>query len=129
MKKITIIIMAIIYLLLSIGIKVNTHYCGNMISSVDFFFDSKHCCGKEGLTKKCCRDHISYYKLSDKQESHPILIFAASDFTEVLIPGIDYLKTFLLSEQESPVLSFIFFDSDPPLRKNPVYIINRSLRV
>ena len=129
MKKIAIILTAIFYLFLSIGIRMNTHYCGDKISSVDFFFSSKDCCGKEDLAKKCCKDKVSYLKLSDNQKDFPVFNFSATDLSEALVPAIDYSKTYLFTKQEISVYTVSFFDSDIPVRKNPIYIINRSFRV
>jgi hypothetical protein len=129
MKKIAILITAIIYLFLSTGIKVNTHYCGDKISSVDFFFGSKDCCDKEDVAKKCCKDKITYIKLSDTQKGTPVFSFSGTDFSEALVPAIDYSKTYLFTKQEVPVYTISFFDSDIPVGKNPIYIVNRSFRV
>ena len=130
MKKIAILTTAIIYLFLSVGIRMNTHYCGDKISSVDFFFGkSKNCCGLENVAKKCCTDKVAYLKLSDNQKNSSVLSFSAPDFSEVLIPAIDYSKKYLFAKQELSVYTISFFDSDIPLRKNPIYIVNRSFRV
>ena len=130
MKKIAIIVTAIIYLFLSVGIRMNTHYCGNKISSVDFFFDKgKNCCGDEGLAKKCCKDKVSYLKIGDNQKNSPSFIFAVPDFSYALVPSVDCSKLYLFTKQELPVNYSLFFDSDIPVRKNPLYIVNRSFRV
>ena len=130
MKKTAVIISAIFYLFLSIGIRVNAHYCGDQVSSVDLFFDSnKNCCGKEELAKKCCKDKVSYLKLSNDQQSSSFF-FSAPDFSEVLVPAIDHSKTYLFVKQPLPLITTIsFFDCDVPLEKTPVYIVNRSFRV
>jgi hypothetical protein len=130
MKKIILITIAITYLFLSVGIRMNTHYCGDKISSVDFFFSkSKNCCGNGEIAKTCCKDKISYFKLSDNQKNTSVLIFSTPDFSEALVPAIDYSKLYLFAKQDLPVYTSSFFDSDIPLRKNPIYLINRSLRV
>ena len=130
MKKIVVITAAILYLFLSVGIRINTHYCGDKVSSIGLFFGkSKNCCGLEDIAKKCCKDKVSYLKLSDNQKNSSVLSFSAPDFSEALIPAIDYSKVYLSAKQELPVYLISFFDSDIPLRKNPIYIVNRSFRV
>ncbi|HSZ73013.1 MAG TPA: hypothetical protein VK750_10085 [Cytophagaceae bacterium] len=130
MKKIAVIITTIIYLFLSTGVRINAHYCGDRISSVDFFFDqTKSCCGDDALAKKCCKDKVSYIKLSDNQNFSPVFSFSAPDFSEALVPLVDYSRFYLFSKQELPVYTISFFDSDTPLGKNPIYIVNRSFRV
>jgi hypothetical protein len=130
MKKIVLIVTAIIYLFLSVGVRMTTHYCGDKISSVDFFFSkNKSCCGTDELTKKCCKDKVSYLKISDNQKSSPVFSFPSPDFSEALLPAIDYSKTYLFVKQELPVSTVLFFDSDTPVEKNPIYIVNRSFRV
>ncbi len=130
MKKITIIITAIIYLFLSIGIRMNTHYCGDKISSVNFFFDNgKSCCGQEDLAKKCCKNKVSYLKLSDNQKDSPLFSFSVPDFSEALLTALEDSKKYLFVKQLLSVYKISFFDSDIPVRKNPFYIVNRSFRV
>jgi hypothetical protein len=108
----------------------NTHYCGDKVSSVDlFFYKSNTCCDKEEIAKKCCKDKVSYLKLSDNQKDSPVFSFSAPDFSEALIPALDYSKIYLFTKQEVSVYTISFFDSDIPVRKNPIYIVNRSFRV
>jgi hypothetical protein len=129
MKKIAIIVTTVIYLFLSVGIRINTHYCGDKVSSVDFFFSSKNCCGLEEVAKKCCSDKVSYLKISDNQKDSPLFSFSAPDFSDILVPALDFSKIYLFVKQELPVYTVLFFDSDIPVGKNPVYIVNRSFRV
>ncbi len=130
MKKIATITTAIVYLFLSVGIRMNTHYCGDKISSVDFFFNTgKNCCGQADIAKTCCKDKVSYLKISDNQKSNSVLHFSTPDFSDALIPAIDYSKSYLFVKQDLPVYTNLFFDSDVPLKKHPIYILNRALRV
>ncbi len=128
MKKIILIVTVVFYLFLSVGIRMTTHYCGDKISSVDFFFDKgESCCGK--APKKCCKDKISYLKLSDNHKQAPALSYSAPDFSEAFVPAIDYSRAFNFRKPFVPVYIISFFNSDIPLKKNPVYIVNRSFRV
>ncbi|MEO6452657.1 MAG: hypothetical protein ABIN97_01230 [Ginsengibacter sp.] len=67
MKKISLAILAFIYLGVSTGIAMNIHYCMGKISSIDMMH-SKDKCGKCGMKQgngSCCKDEFKIIKLSD----------------------------------------------------------------
>ncbi|HSZ24517.1 MAG TPA: hypothetical protein VK766_02305 [Cytophagaceae bacterium] len=128
MKRITLILMAVVYLFLSIGIRVNTHYCGDRISSIDFFFDDSKCCGKKDIMK-CCKDKISYFKIDTNQNYAPSFAFSISQLSAALVPAIDYSNFYIFFKQKKSLRAVSFYSSDKPPRKNAVYILYHSFRV
>lgn len=69
MKKITVAILAIIYLTVSSGVAMSIHYCMGKIASVDVMHKSDKCdkCGMN-LTEGCCKDEFKIVKLSDSHK-------------------------------------------------------------
>ncbi|HET9278950.1 MAG TPA: hypothetical protein VFN95_12220, partial [Flavitalea sp.] len=55
-KKVTIAILAFLYLGLTTGVVKNLHYCMGQLSNVDFGYDKHDACNKCGMTEKegCC---------------------------------------------------------------------------
>ena len=80
MKKVTVAILAVIYLAVSSGVVMTLHYCMGKIASVDVMHKSDKC-GKCGMnfTDGCCKDEFKIVKLSDSHQliSNDIKIPAA----------------------------------------------------
>jgi hypothetical protein len=79
MKKITVAILAIVYLTVSSGVAMSIHYCMGKFSSVDLMHTSDKC-SKCGMKTKggCCKDEFKIVKLSDSHKliSNDIKILA-----------------------------------------------------
>ena len=79
MKKITVAILAVIYLTVSSGVAMTVHYCMGKVASVDLMHASDKC-GKCGMKVNggCCKDEFKIVKLSDSHKliSNDINIFA-----------------------------------------------------
>lgn len=71
MKKITVILMAVLYFTISSGLIVNFHYCMDRFMSFDFSPAAKNECGLCGMdkakSKGCCHDEVKFIKLQDDQ--------------------------------------------------------------
>jgi hypothetical protein len=72
MKKISIVIVAVLYFAISSGMIVNLHYCMDSFTSADFNpVGSKNECGICGMDKEksrgCCHDDVKLVKLQDDQ--------------------------------------------------------------
>ncbi|HUS02120.1 MAG TPA: hypothetical protein VMY77_10360 [Chitinophagaceae bacterium] len=79
MKKITVAILAIIYLTVSSGVAMTIHYCMGKVASVDLMHPAGKC-GKCGMktTGGCCKDEFKIVKLNDSHKliSNDINIYA-----------------------------------------------------
>jgi hypothetical protein len=84
MKKVTVLIMAILYFTISSGLIVNFHYCMDRFTSFDFNAVAKNECGLCGMdktkSKGCCHDEVKLIKLQDVQNK---TVQVAYDFTSV----------------------------------------------
>lgn len=73
MKKLTVSILAVLYLGLSIGAPVQMHYCMEKLVSKGLWYSSKSekcsICGMAKDAKKsCCKDEHKLFKIHDNQE-------------------------------------------------------------
>ncbi len=72
MKKLTIAILAILYMAVSSGIALEIHYCMGKKAGMELYGSSSDKCGKCGMTEKktgCCHDEHKFYKLKDSHKS------------------------------------------------------------
>jgi hypothetical protein len=69
MKKVTVAILAIIYLTVSSGVAMTIHYCMGKVASVDLMHPADKC-GKCGMktTGGCCKDEFKIVKLNDSHK-------------------------------------------------------------
>ncbi len=72
MKKITIGILAFLYMAVSSGIALELHYCMGDKAGMELFGSSSDTCGKCGMTEKdtgCCHDEYKFYKINDSHQT------------------------------------------------------------
>jgi hypothetical protein len=73
MKQTSSILLVLLYLLTSVGLTVNVHYCGGKLKSIQLLFDAPSCCC--GETKKmdgCCEDESFFVQLDTDHQFSPI---------------------------------------------------------
>ena len=130
MKKLTIIFLSIFYLLLSTGVRVNAHYCGDKLSSISFFdYASKSCCGVKEVENKCCKDKVTFLKLSDSQEENPSFLFTSPEFSEALVPSFRNVLPSVFFPEILVNTNDDFLYEKVVIHKVSFFIINRSFRV
>jgi hypothetical protein len=72
MKKLTVAILALVYMTVSSGIAMEIHYCMGEKAGVELYGSSDDQCGKCGMKEKkagCCHDEHKFYKLKDSHKS------------------------------------------------------------
>jgi len=72
MKKLTVAILALLYMGVSSGIAMEIHYCMGKKAGVEFYGSSGDKCSKCGMTDTktgCCNDEHKFYKLQDSHKS------------------------------------------------------------
>lgn len=99
MKKITAILIMIIYLIPALGFSINAHYCGDKLASVSFdLLNSEKCaCGSKKMKSKCCKTKSFSLKIEDSQKQTPQLLIEYDKVFKahagiVTIPFIGYYK-------------------------------------
>lgn len=125
MKRITIILLLICYLIPSIGLSVTTHYCGGKLASISILnIKSPTCrCGKKPMKKGCCKDKATILKIKDTQQfSKQVSLSASKTFTFQPLYSV-------LTDLNSSITTYklnIPFAHPPPLQKSePLYLLNR----
>lgn len=128
MKKVLVIFLASVYIAISSGVIVNTHYCMGKIAEVVFGHDeSGNDCDTCGMkaAQGCCRDEVKVVKLAD---SHSF-VQQTIDFVKapVLLPDlIAYDNT----ETVIPSVSIIHGIHGPPDRPAvPLHVLNCVFRI
>lgn len=124
MKKITVAILAIIYLTVSSGVVMTIHYCMGKVASVDVAHSSEKC-GKCGMktTDGCCKDEFKIVKLSD---SHKLISNEINIFSPVAV--IDNSKSIFNSDIFSSNIRSDYNNHSPPgsgISRNILYCVFR----
>lgn len=127
MKKLLLSLVAVLYLMLSIGFSIDVHYCMGNRLGVDFFNDSDGKCGKCGMTEGefgCCSNQHSFYKIVDSHKQISSFDFSAPT-SEAILPNVysdfichKYAPQTLLKPAE-------VIDIGAP----PLYLRNRVFRI
>ncbi len=90
MKRLLTLFIALIYLVMSTGFVMNSHYCMGRLSSVELgVSEVKKCiCGMRidrAKKSKCCHSKIEVVKLEDSHKSTPSILFH-SNLMEAVVP-------------------------------------------
>jgi hypothetical protein len=127
LKKVLSILFVLIYLIPTVGIPINAHYCGGKLKSISILkFTSKCSCGKKPMKKNCCKNKTSILKIKNSHNFtkninlnflQPIK-FIISQFTiqNTLFSEIIFEKNFLL-------------DSPPPQKTGELYLLYNLLLI
>ena len=126
MKRTAIILLLAVYLLSSLGVAADSHYCCGILQSTTLFHDTKPDCKMASQMKNCCKTKKQYFKVKDQH----IGAFAFNLNTK-LFPAINtpHLTNDLsLNFPKQEVVSFN--NHAPPDRpETPVYILNCTYRI
>ncbi len=109
-KKFSIGLLAVIYLAVSSGLAINTHYCMGKIASASIYHNENEKCGKCGMksgTDGCCKDELKIMKLND---SHQLIDNEINISVPVALSNTNYSN----------------FDSDITANQLPAQVHNNS---
>ncbi len=126
MKAFILILFSAFYLLFSIGLNVNLHYCGGKLKTVSLFStNEKGCCGSKMKSKGCCDNKTIILKVKDKQQLNKIAkvsLCKAISIPFIKIPEICF-TSFYVNRIEIPENYH-----SPPIRyKTPLFLRNKVL--
>ena len=127
MKKLSIAILAIIYLGVSSGIAMNIHYCMGKLSSVELMHSNDKCgkCGMKYGKNSCCNDQFKIVKLTD---SHKIISNEINIFTPVAI--LDNSKNIFDTDFHNAPIITLFNNHSPPISQGiSLCILNSVFRI
>jgi len=89
MKKVTIAILATLYLLVTCGVSVNFHYCMGKLRSVDVGYSANDRCGKCGMSTKksgCCHDQTHWFKVNDNHQGNTAFVSISAPAMDIAHP-------------------------------------------
>lgn len=122
MGRFATILFSAFYLLTTVGVGINFHYCLGELSYVDVMvLQGKCCCGDTEIAAPCCNDESYFFQLDTEQQTSPgfrlidpppaLLVFNETSLSKTVQPG--------------KILFPLFLDLPPPPR--PLWLWNCSL--
>jgi len=128
--KVSISICAIFYLLFSLGLTVNTHYCGGKLQSISFVNTIKECakCGSKKM-QGCCKDISQTFQIDNdhqSKESVKLVLNSAENSKDIFseLCSVIYANSFKITSSFSNYI----FDSFSSYRA-AIFIYNCSLLI
>lgn len=128
MKKLLAFISLVVYMCVSTGFAVSTHYCMNAPRSVELGAVQKDVCEKCGMLKReshgCCRDEIKVVKLQQDTQ-----------LAKLLLPSLDLSLPVSFASQHllSPFYNFtqrpVSTAFQPPPMQDDLCVANRVFRI
>jgi hypothetical protein len=131
MKKVSVIVVAVLYFAVSSGMIVNLHYCMNRFASADFSLVSgKSQCDKCGMHKTnshgCCHDEVKLVKLQDDQNKASLVSFDFNSFQSIAITPSQFIITSFYNADE---INHHQEHSPPLLSKQDTHLQNCVFRI
>lgn len=124
MKKVTAILLTLLFLFSNSGVVASVHWCGGKLASIDFFADGEHkCkCGKKAMKPNCCKDKTVHLKANND--------LSKTTYFSFKISTPKFLFAFLTPFEVVPSVQFKYAASDfyhpPPFKpKAPIYLMDR----
>jgi len=118
--------LAIYYFLISIGVSVNVHYCGDKVDSVELYGKTKICCCKDNSenSKGCCGDDFFFYQFDENQLSSQLS--QSQDEVQSVAALLDYSQ-----EKPAEIILISGLNLDllnlPPPQQRPLWLMNCSM--
>ncbi|PCH96456.1 MAG: hypothetical protein COB85_03535 [Bacteroidetes bacterium] len=122
MRKFSNILLVVFYLLVSVGIGYNMHYCGGNLSSIDLYAKSSACCCDEDMANNCCDDESSYFQFTSDQK---LADRANISITEVNLFADLYIEINNAVDISRNLVSTAYLDLPPPDPER-IYLLNCS---
>jgi hypothetical protein len=130
MKKFTVTLALIAYLVVSCGFTVNVHFCMERLASVHLFGDKAEQCGQCGMdiheSDGCCRDEMGIVKLQQDQVKIPV-----TGFEFPVLEQLAVLPSFFLVAPRTaePAKKHFLNHSPPLLSMQDSYLLNGVFRI
>ncbi|HEY5326812.1 MAG TPA: hypothetical protein VIJ27_07415 [Mucilaginibacter sp.] len=126
MKRTAIILLSAVYLLSSLGIAAESHYCCGILQSTTLFHDTKLDCKMASQMKHCCKTKKQYFKVKDQH-------FGVSNFTlnTKLFSAIQIPYLAAQTVKDIPVKDIFYFNNHAPPNRDAThsYILNCTYRI
>lgn len=123
-KTILVYSLAVFYLLISVRLTANVHYCGGKIKKVSIigFSTHKSCCAGKPMKKGCCKDvQVCFKKTSEDQKPSSAIVF----FSSIIVT--EPFETFVIEQNHElyvPKHIKPSVHAPPPELKVPIHLKN-----
>lgn len=122
MNRLAAIFLTGFYLIATIGVAINVHYCHGEVASVNVYFSAEACaCGKMMGKQHCCDDETFIFQLEEDQRVSESFAVSFNVQTPVIPAASLELP---VSPEESQILPFR--SPDPPPPRRPAWLLNQS---
>lgn len=129
MKKITVILLTLLYLVSTSGMAISNFYCCGKLKETYIFNHhdyGKDCKGNK-KTKGCCDTKTVYYKVKDNHSPSTEVKANSSDFSKFLFNP--FIPLFIFQHASNQTNLFEFLHAPPLISKQPVYLFVRNFRI
>lgn len=134
MKKFLVTILALVYLIASVGATIRLHYCMNKLVAWGLGHEKphKHACSYCGMSKSiaknkgCCKDDQKQIKLEDAQQLNEAAVYPAKISPETIhsvFPDYSFIYVPSLTEV------FPVTHAPPQIALVPLFVLNCSYRI
>lgn len=111
-RKFLHITLALYLTMLSGGVVLNKHYCGEMLESISVYLDAPSCCDNADPMQDCCHNESTVFALDKNFFNQSSLVIAQAPVFQIIIPEFTFLNE--LFHNTISVKSIIFPDYSPP---------------
>lgn len=128
MKKITIVLLTVLYFAVASGITVSLHYCGGKFKQISLFNsgNDKGCCGSKKKSKGCCNEKAFFIKVKNNHSSSNS-VYLSNNYYKIINASI---STQLFISPNKSISYFVTkFHSPPVLYDNPLYLKHKVLLI
>lgn len=127
MKKLLVLVIAVLYLSVTSGVMVNIHYCMGRIAEVNYGNDKQDNCGNCGMKQKdgCCKTEHKFIKSTPDQLLAKNIAQPAPAVAEI---EVNY-TTFIAAPLADEHLTYLKYHSPPDKRLNSLHVYNSVFRI
>jgi hypothetical protein len=128
LRKLLIMLFCFVYILFSIGVAVNLHYCGGKLANVSFnHVNENNCCGLKMKKMNCCKEKCIAYKINDNQNGGSKSLLLNNNIKTL---DIFYYPITTNLPGLKPILFFELNSGKPPnIDYGNTYLLNRVFRI
>jgi hypothetical protein len=123
MKNIGNFLLAIVFLMSSVGINIHKHYCRGELSDVSLYLQADCPCGDVGMNSDCCKTSNDCFKLADDFT----LITYTVEFNQILLSFIENTEISLESTTSFSISKYANYK--PPLIERDIPVLIQSFLI
>lgn len=132
MKKVSVILLLLLYLLPNLGFSISAHYCADELASWSITENGGNICpcNNKPIKKDCCENKKVVIKSTIDQKDTPVESFDFSKNCAIvfLVPTLFSPYTKVFSSKNIKIDNYSLFHP-PPLRQLPIYLLNSNFLI